>query len=765
MIGIIGADQGAWFWLILLLLALVTTTVITKRRARFGWPVWLACALALSAFAWRQASVQQQIAEFPFTNSLATDQSIEVSGTGWIASRMTQTGRSSRGTLHLSNVNIGNHTIPCDHRMPLWIESGASDISYGTQIRFTGLIKALQGPRAPGGFDPKSFYYRQLGALASIEIRDGDPFEILDGTRGTSLVALSHRLRDHLESNLHTGLKPADLPYAQLIAAMSLGARENSPEELENWFRLSGTMHLFAVSGLHVGIVAGILLAIALFFRIPKKWAALIIIPLILFYALLTGLRPSAVRAAVMLSIVLASFIVKERPRLLNSLAFAGLVLLAFNPQQLFLPGFQLSFAVLVSIILFSEWVQKGLAQPWLSDSFVPKTLLGPVRRFKDHSVIAITAALAISIVSWFGSVGPLTWHFQSFSSVGIVANLLMVPLASAMVTMAVTSLACFGLQLPWLGGIINQLNIGLATALTALAQFFAALPGAYHHTGDPMAESQSPPLLQLDVMGERGELANLLSFSDKEETLWMVDCGGTLTYQRQLLPLLRNRGINHLDALIITHGDQGHIGSAPALLSQLRPPLLFEGPFKSRSPVYPQIRALADSLGVQTTSLAAGQRVHLNEQVTWEVLAPSTNSNNSYRFADDKALVLKLTCHNWVILFTSDAGFETEKWLLNSGANLRSDLWIRGQHRNSPSALTAFVKAVSPRAVISTHSTFPSAERIPAALQEQLAALDVTLFELDRTGVVTVSVKKDSMKIVPFSEPNSALRLSTLRP
>ncbi len=759
--GIFAADRAAWFWVLALCGGLIITAFIARKREKRSWAIWLAAALSLASYAlWHQAALRH-IAEFPLADTIEEGQSVTIRGIGWIASRPDAGTRSLSATLHLQQLQIGSHTVRCDHRMPVWIQSAPKAIAYGTIIEFSGLVQPLDGPGAPGGFDPAAFYYRQMGALARLEILEGDQCIVLNGREGSHLIAFAQKLRDQLERGLLAGLSPEDLPYARLIAAMTLGARENSPEDLEEWFRLSGTMHLFAVSGLHVGIFGGILLFVALLFRLPKRWAALIVIPLILFYAVLTGLRPSAVRAAIMLSVVLASFVVKEQPRLLNSLSFAALLLLAFDPQQLFLPGFQLSFAVLLAIILLARRVQGAIAEPWLTDSFIPRKLMGPTRRAKDRAVMGITAALAISLVSWLGSLGPLTWHFHSFSPVGIIANLLMVPLAGIMVTLAAASLGCFGFHLTWISGFINQLNVGIAILLTGLAQFFATLPGAYRHTGSLAKQQLSQDSLVIDVMGERGEMASLVTFPPDSNALWMIDCGGPHTYKRQMLPLLRNRGINHLDALIITHGDHGHIGAAPGVLSQLKPSLLLEGPGKNRSPTYPLVVALADSLGTRRVSLAAGQNLRSAENVTWQILAPS--SGRAGRFADDRVLVMKLNYLDWTVLFTSDAGFETEKQLLQSKVNLKSDLWIRGQHRDSPSGLREFVSAVSPRVVISTHSSFPTAERISLEFREQLLNLNAQLLELDQSGVITVHIDRKTMNLTPFSDPGASVELTPL--
>ena len=743
--GIVTGDSGTWIGLVPFMVLLAIAALMVRKRNLPGWEIYLLTTVCLFVFASQQAQEVRHIDEFPLKESLSRKDSVEVAGSGWIRSVNPSSSRSLRAVLQLEELTVAGHPIATDHCVPVWIQSPPKGMTYGSLLEFTGLLKPLDRARSPGGFDPAEFYYRHYSSPAQLEV-----------FRGSHLVAGSKRLRSHLESNLIDGLSPEDEPYARLIAAMTLGARENSPEELEDWYRRSGTMHLFAVSGLHVGIIGGTLLFVALLVRLPKRWAVLIIIPLVLFYAVLTGLRPSAVRAAIMLSIVLASFAVKEQPRLLNSLSLAALLLLAFNPQQLFLPGFQLSFAVLFTIITLGDLTRQWLAGPWLSDPFIPKKLLSPARRFKDRFVGTTAAALAVSMVAWTGSALPLSWHFQSVAPVGILANLIMVPTAWILVNLAVASFACFELHLTWLGNALHGMNLGVASVLTAMAQFFATLPGAHLHTGKAETPAESE-IITFDVMGQRGDFASLLTIHDSSSH-WMIDCGSNTTYRYELLPLLRHRGINHLDGLFLSHGDQGHMGAAPLVLTQLHPPLLFESRAKNRAAAYPDTVALADSLGIQRHSLSKGNRLTLSDNVKCEVLAPFLNSEE--RFADDQALVLKLTSGDWSILISSDAGFETEKRLLESDALLDSDIWIRGQHRSSPSGLPAFVKAVSPRAVISSRSDFPVSEQISSDLIEQLESMRIPILPLDSTGVITLRILPDSVEIAPFAAPGAAISL-----
>jgi ComEC/Rec2-related protein len=734
-----------------------------------GWIAWLryhrsaltviaaGALVALLLLGWRQHERLAGIHAFPLAHALEEGNAIRVEGEGWIADSVDQGERSISTMMQLERLVIGGRELICDHRVPVWVQKLPGSLDYGTSVRFTGRLLPLEGPAVPGAFDAKAFYFRQSGSLGKLEIAEGDSFVRLEHRRGAGLVRYALRLRGQLEEGLLLGISKEHEPYARLIAAMALGAREHSPEELEEYFRISGTMHLFAVSGLNVAILAGMLTWIAAAFGVPRSRAVPVIIPLVLFYAVLTGLSPSAVRAALMASAFLAGYSLREKPRLLNSLGFAALLLLAWDPQPLFLPGFQLSFAVLVFIALFAPLLSDRLAKPFLVDPFVPQSLIRPARRTVDRITGSIAALFAVSIASWLGSLGLLAWHFQSVSPVGILANVFMVPVAGVVMGLAAASLVTYGLHLTWLTLVANRLNVIVSILMTSMAQFFSSLPGAMIHTGRERPHEGKDEVLRLDLVGERGEGATLLEIPNGRPSplLWMIDSGGDRTYQGRILPLMRSRGLNRIDALVLTHGDEGHLGAAPAAIHQFRPGLLLESAVENRSPTHREILEMAQRFGVTPTTLDRGQRLLVGDQVSITVLHPS--SLRPGRLADDRALVLKIDYAGRSLLLTSDSGFETERTLLESGADLRADLWIRGQHADAPSGLTTFVDAIAPKAVISSHAEFPESERISQTLRDHLAARQIPLYDLESAGTVAVEITSDGvLRLAPYagSEP-----------
>src|SRR5438270_13435140 len=140
-----------------------------------------------------------------------------------------------------------------------------------------------------------------------------------------------------------------------MINGMVLGLRHQTPEDIEEPFQKTGTLHLFAVAGLHVGIVAQLLWILASVARLSRKWATALIIPCLLFYAAVTGLHVSSVRATVMSSVLLAGFFFERKVFTLNSLGSAAFILLCWNTNEFFATGFQLSFAVVGGIIVLAD--------------------------------------------------------------------------------------------------------------------------------------------------------------------------------------------------------------------------------------------------------------------------------------------------------------------------------------------------------------------------------------------------------------------------
>src|SRR6266542_3763441 len=232
---------------------------------------------------------------------------------------------------------------------------------FGDELKFSGTAEPIPPPRNPGEFDMLSYRYPEEGML----IRHGG---------GNPILRAAQKSRAWMQNALCRGLE--DAPEVQnFLSGIVLGLRHQTPEDIEEPFQQTGTLHLFAVAGLHVGIVAALLWMLAMVARLSRKWAAALIIPLLLFYAAVTGLHVSSVRAAVMSSILLGGLFFERKVFVLNSLAAAAFFLLGWNTNELFSTGFQLSFAVVGAIILSADQFAEFLQQCNVPDPFLPRSL------------------------------------------------------------------------------------------------------------------------------------------------------------------------------------------------------------------------------------------------------------------------------------------------------------------------------------------------------------------------------------------------------
>ena len=260
---------------------------------------------------------------------------------------------------------------------------------------------------------------------------------------------------------------------AALINGMALGLRHETPDDIEEPFQQTGTLHLFAVAGLHVGIVAQLLWILALLLRLPRKAAAALIIPCLFFYSAITGFHVSSVRAATMAAVLLGG-IFFDRPVLaLNSLAGAALLILAVDPNQLFSSGFQLSFAVVGAILLFREWIFRLLLRPSESDPFLPRSLVSRRRRVFERTYGWVAGGVSVSAAAWIGSLLLIIWYFYLITPISLLANLTVVPVAFCVLAVGLMSLVAAPFSTS-LSLVFNNANWSLAKIILGLVQAFA---------------------------------------------------------------------------------------------------------------------------------------------------------------------------------------------------------------------------------------------------------------------------------------------------
>lgn len=742
---------GVWIWLLPALA--VAFSVCLYRTGHLRW----ALPLAMVAFAASHQVTLQSSRDHPVRRMLsAPGATMDVQAEGFVKRPL----RSDLpGAQPWEALFIADH-ITCTPLgqsfhgpTPLRLLTGNDTPLKPGRYRITGRMRLPPLPDNPGEFDRRTYDLR-LGLAAQLRASDITLLQEDALSASAALVAAAERCRVWVERTLALDLENRPQERA-IILAMALGTIQPEAKELQIPFRESGTLHVFAVSGLHVVIVGGILLALLRPFCRHRGVLCVLLITALFGYAFLTGLKPSAVRATLMMAVVFAGTMLNRNGDLLNILGGAALLLLTFDSNQIFAPGFQLSFGVLASIGLFTRVFARpfdGWVEP---DPFLPRQLLSSVQKLGWRLRRETIALITVSAAAWLGSLPLIFHHFHLVTPVSIVANMLLVPLAFAVLGTAVLTLLAGALHLTWIQVLLSNANLAFAWCTLHSAQFFAGIPGGNFYL--PHATFAPQPPAEMHVLRlQGGAAAQHLRLGDEQ---WLFDCGSGGDYAFVLRPCLQHLGLNRLHGLVLSHGDSGHVGAAlqvqrdfgfPQIFLSAREPWRWDSGLTSMR----QLR----KAGLQGKPLQWGDTMELGgfagtQPARAVVLFPTDDVWP--RRADDRTLVLRIEIGPRRLLWCNDAGFVAEKKMLEliRPEELRCSVIIRNQHATDFSLLPEFLDAVQPQLIITSSDTFPAEQKLSPQTLENCAARGIRILDQEQTGATHLLFWEDRIEVEPFHD------------
>ncbi|MDD5108494.1 MAG: ComEC/Rec2 family competence protein [Candidatus Omnitrophica bacterium] len=334
----------------------------------------------------------------------------------------------------------------------------ACKLNYGDNLILIGNLKRPYNFNSvAGGY--KDFLGRQ-GIYLVMHVEDRRQLIYQQSNRGFKLIKVSFWLRAKMEAVISQQL--TDLP-ASILSAMVLGQKRGIPWLVNSSFVKSGTVHILVVSGFNVGIVAFIINLLFKILRFGRKIRIILSIICLFIYCLITGASNPVVRATVMGIIFLSAYLFKRMPDIYNSLAIAGLFILVINPSQLFDIGFQLSFVSVLAIVYL---------YPKLAALIHLETYRNKIWKF-------ICQGCLVSFSAWLGTLGIIAFNFGIIAPVTVLANILIVPLAT-IITLCGFILLLSGLLNPGLVGLLSTPTSMLINLLLNINAFLVKLPFAY---------------------------------------------------------------------------------------------------------------------------------------------------------------------------------------------------------------------------------------------------------------------------------------------
>jgi competence protein ComEC len=703
-------------------------------------------------------------------------------------------------------------------RVSLFLRGGERPpkLHYGMKVEVDARVRPARNFGNPGSFDYVGYLARQ-GIYWTASVPSGGQVHVLPGECGSAFRRAIFRLRvaalDRLE-HLYRG----DSYNTAMMEAILIGDSSKLQKVWTEDFRRTGTYHALVISGLHVSVLAAFLLFLLRLCFVPQGPALAITTAAAWLYALVSGWQAPVVRSAAGFVLFAAAKFFFRRTRLLNLIAAVGIGFLVFDPEQMFEASFQLSFLSVLAIGALAVPVLERTSAPLarglrgLADKARDPRLEPRVASFRvELRLAAETFALwtpvtgrvwlaieaivlraifycyEIVLISAMVQVGlalPMALYFHRISLSGLSANVLIVPLMSAVVPVGFVAVftgwqfaaAIAGRLLAasqWIAGLHARWEPGwrvpdpplwLAAAFTAALIGFALALAARRHIPrlaaglacgalfvlilrHPFAPKVERGLLELTAIDVGQGDSLFLAFPDGK--LMVLDGGGIASFGPQRLPprldigedvvspYLWSRSIRRLDVLALSHAHEDHIGGMAALIANFHPRELWVGAMPD-SPEWIALRRTAVENGVRIVPLEAGAEFAYGG-ARLRVLAPAPGYQVLDAARNNDSLVLRAAYGERSFLLAGDAERQVEWRMLDSGALGRSDVLKVAHHGSNTSTQQEMLDAVRPLfAVISVG--FENSFRLPSReVLKRLSEAGARAFRTDELGLISI--------------------------
>ena len=620
----------------------------------------------------------------------------------------------------------------------LVIHQPTDEFAYGDRVLIYGSLVATRLPTSPGQFNFQDFYRgKSLGASIHVYERDS---VLLQDSNAWMLTGFRTRIRRQLDRDVWKYVGKDQAPFA---SAVLLGNREQLGHDLRDRFVATGTAHLLAISGLHVGILASMFLLLYRVGWLDRKTALWSTIIFVVVYAWLVEFRPPVTRAAILLSLYCGGRLLGRSGFELNLLALAGILILMINPTDLFMLGPQLSFLAVASLIMFKQHIFRPLSndpidvlirgtRPWYG-------------RLGENAIRRCNQAVMVSGLIWLVSLPLIASNYHLVTPISLIANpLVMIPMAIAL--FCGLGVCIFGVLFPSLAEAFGWGAEQSLAIVQNIVDFASGVEHGHWWTAGPMA--MALPIFYLAVstlawVQPRNRFRwlfsiallwfslfwilpihaqRMLSGSSKTQftfidvghgsSVWMrtqqgqnilFDAGSMSSSRfaaQTISGVLWANQVEHIDAIIISHADLDHFNAIPELIQRFSIGKVFmSAPMAaSTHPVVAELEAQLAASSIQVERLSRGFVAKVGNAQRLEILLPprsGTGGNDN-----SNSIVVSAEWGDWRVLLPGDLEGIGMHALLQL-PSLECDLVAMPHHGSKNSQPEEFVKWSRPDHVV----------------------------------------------------------------
>ena len=666
-------------------------------------------------------------------------------------------------------------------------------LHHGDRISFRGKLHRPRGSLNPGGFDYAAYMERQ-GIDFLTTVTGAQAVTLLDAETHIGLWRVWNRI-DHWRATIRAAaVNTLGQPTRGLFLGMIIGERGYLEQELQDWFMVTGTVHLLSISGSHLGLVAivvfwvvkrlilglpSILLLTLSRIVTPSKIAILLAWPAVALYALLAGAELATVRSLVMITLAMIAMWLGHERHLGHAMAVALLAILWHDPRAVFDISFQLSFLSVLAMVRMIV-----ITESWNADAAGADSQLRYC--FMRHALVALSMSGAVTVATL-----PLVaFYFNQVPWMGIITNLIAVPftgiilvplglLAALWTIMTGAESLIFGSAMEQLFG---SMVLGLqwcarfpggewhvaAPSMPAIALFYSgllvtslqAIPWRVRVAGAGLTMLLIgwwviPPLSQAD--GDRWRVTFLDVGQGDSAVVELPDgqtvlIDGGARYERfdmgknVVAPFLWNRRIHHITHVIGTHQQLDHVGGLIWVLRHLSVGQYWSGGIERSEKFVEDLRATLRDQHIDQRTAARGQDLVQTGQCRLSILNPPKTSvvrestqPHTGTILNNLSIVSRLQCGANSILFAADIETAGLRQLNEQGYQPVTVLKV--PHHGARSSLDPdWLQRLHPQyAVVSVGAANPYGHPVESVLQTYQDQ-HIAVFRTDRDGAIWVT-------------------------
>jgi len=711
----------------------------------------------------------------------------------WKFARFKFTDPDTSFYLKISELKTVDGWANVDGTIRVQVAEPILDLKAGDYIQAYCWLDRFKPSTNPGQFDTAKYLARKnVFIAASIKSRDG--IELLKDRPASIFKKIKSIFRNKATQALLGGPFPEDQSEG-LLQALLLGYRRNVDSATYEAFRRTGLLHFISLSGMHLGILVGIIWWLCKTIGLAKRSRAVVCIIAIGVFLVIVPPRAPTLRAAIIAWVFCLSFFFRRRPNSINTLSLAAIILLLIRPTDLFEAGWQLSFSSVLGLVLFCHRIhfflyEKITGLSWYKKA--PKTR--PFFRIASRPGPYLLRLFSTGITAWLGGAGILLYHFYTINLLTSVWTVIVFPLVAGILTIGYLKMV-LSFLLPTVASILGIFVTGLADLLIRIVKLIAYLDfsqilighvplaliilyygfilfAGFIYFRRPLLKKTICTVLFVAIIFSLGVIKwqrihhdNLvitcLDVSHGQAILARLPGRANVLFdagslhksdigRRTVAPFLDYAGINKIDAVIVSHNDIDHINGVPEIVEHCEIGAVFANDaFFSKTDSWGTAKFLNDRLFEQGHEIKSlGENLNLQSPADIKILWPTKQFSQDYELSDnDKSMVCLIEFADKKILLCSDIEKFAQGELLRLYPDLKADVVVVPHHGSAKTAEPNFLESLDADIFIcSCGRNQYEKQQVNSELVEPVIENkdNSRVFYTARDGAITIRVEKD---------------------